>query len=126
MTQAPQYLLALYIAQHRDEPPISSGTVAEMLGRSGATTSETFQRLAGHGLVTYEPYEGATLTEDGWERAAELHETYVTLSWFFRDALDLEEHELKAMRLANDVSTVVSEQLAATLLQDELDDRAGE
>ncbi|MFC6974671.1 metal-dependent transcriptional regulator [Halomicroarcula sp. GCM10025709] len=122
MTQASQYLLALYIAQHRAEPPISSGTVAELLDRSSATTSETFQRLAERGLVSYEPYEGATLTEAGWEQAAQLHETYVTLSWFFRDALELAEHEREAMRLASDVSSTVSEQLATALLGDDLGD----
>ena len=119
MTRAPEYLLALYIAAHRESPPISSGTVAEMTGRSMATTGETFQRLEADGLVSYEPYEGATLTERGWERAAELHETYVTLSWFFRSVLDLEDHEAEAMRLADDVSSDVAARLVSTLPYDD-------
>ncbi|MBX0286898.1 metal-dependent transcriptional regulator [Haloarcula salinisoli] len=119
MTRAPPYLLALYIAGHREPPPVSSGRVAEMLDRSTATTTETFQRLEEDGLVVYEAYEGTTLTERGVERAAELHETYVRLSWFFRSVLDLENYETEAMRLAGNVSPNVAEKLATTLPYDD-------
>ena len=55
------------------------------------------------------------LTDVGRERAAELHETYVTVSWVFRSILDLEDHEAEAMNLAGLVSPTVAERLAATL-----------
>jgi len=115
VTEATQYLLALYIAEKQRSPPISSGTIAERLDRSPAATTEMFQRLDDDGLVDYELYDGATLTAAGRETAAELHETYVTLSWFFRDVLDLEEYEREAMELADVVSPTVSEQLIGTL-----------
>ncbi len=63
MTDAAQYLLVLYIAEHRHSPPVSSGTVAEMLDKSTATVTGTFQRLHRDGLVEYESYEDARLTE---------------------------------------------------------------
>lgn len=115
MTGAPQYLLALYIAEHREEPPVSPGTVAELLDRSPATVTERFQRLAEEGLVEYEPYAGVTLTPEGRAAAAPLHETYVTVSWFFRVVLDLDAYEREAMELAGVVSPAVAERLAATL-----------
>lgn len=115
MSTAPEYLLAIYIAQHRDEPPVSPGDLGGMLDRSPAAVTEMCQRLAAEGLVAYEPYEGVTLTESGREEAAELHETYVTVSWFFRGVLDLDDHETEAMELAGLVSPVVAERLAATL-----------
>jgi len=115
MSSAPQYLLAIYIAQHRDEPPVSPGDLGGMVDRSPAAVTEMCQRLADEGLVSYEPYEGVTLTESGREEAAELHETYVTVSWFFRGVLDLDDHESEAMELAGLVSPVVAERLAATL-----------
>lgn len=115
MSGASQYLLAVYIAQQRGDPPVPPGAVAEALDRSPAAATEALQRLADDGLVSYEAYEGATLTERGRERAARLHETYVTLSWFFRSVLDLEDYESEAMELAGLVSPAVAERLAATL-----------
>ncbi len=115
MSGAEQYLLAVYILGHRDEPPIRTNAVAETLDRSPATVTETFQRLDRDGLVNYESYKGVTLTDAGSERAAELHETYVTVSWFFRSVLELENHEAEAMNLAGLVSPMVAERLAATL-----------
>ncbi|WP_200530356.1 metal-dependent transcriptional regulator [Halorubrum sp. LN27] len=113
-----RYLLALYIAEHRASPPISPGRIAEMLDRSPAATTEMLQRLAADGLVAREPYEGATLTDAGRERAEALHETYVALSWFFRDVLDLDAHEREAMEMAGLVSPAVAERLAHLLFED--------
>ncbi|KZX47358.1 MULTISPECIES: metal-dependent transcriptional regulator [Haloarcula] len=115
MRTAPEYLLAIYIAQHRDDPPVAPGELGEMLDRSPAAVTEMCQRLAEDGLVSYEPYDGVTLTESGREEATELHETYVTVSWFFRGVLDLDDHETEAMELAGLVSPMVAERLAATL-----------
>ncbi len=118
MSANPQYLLAVYIAEERDGPPVPSGVVADAVDRSPGTVTEAFQNLAEEGAVSYEPYEGATLTEAGRGRAEELHEAYVTLSWFFRSALDLEDHEAQAMELAATVSPDVAQQLATTLLEE--------
>ncbi|ELZ37919.1 iron-dependent repressor [Halorubrum saccharovorum DSM 1137] len=117
-TRAARYLLALYIAEHRESPPISPGRIAEMLDRSPAATTEMLQRLAADGLVAREPYEGATLTDAGRERAGDLHETYVALSWFFRDVLDLDAYEREAMEMAGLVSPAVAERLARLLFED--------
>lgn len=119
MNRQPQYLLAIYIAQHRGAPPISSGQLATLVDRSPATVTETCQRLADAGLVFYEPYEGVTLTQAGHERAAQLHETYVTVSWFFRSVLDLDDYETEAMELAGLVSPAVAQRLAASLPTDD-------
>jgi len=80
MSRAAQYLLAMYILGHQEDPPIPTNSVAETLDRSPATVTETFQRLDEDGLVEYEAYNGVTLTDAGRERAGELHETYVTIS----------------------------------------------
>jgi DtxR family Mn-dependent transcriptional regulator len=117
MTQTAQYLLTLYIAEHQLSPPIPTGRVAEMLGRSASTATETIQRLDDQGLVTYEPYGGATLTDSGRQRARELHETYVALSWFFREVLDLETHEREAMEMADPVSPAVADRLVELLVE---------
>jgi DtxR family Mn-dependent transcriptional regulator len=118
MTQTAQYLLTLYIAEHQLSPPVPTGRIAEMLGRSASTVTETIQRLDDEGLVSYEPYEGATLTDPGRRRAAELHETYVALSWFFQEVLDLETYEREAMEMADLVSPSVADRLVNLLVED--------
>ncbi|MFC5367126.1 metal-dependent transcriptional regulator [Salinirubrum litoreum] len=115
MSRRPQYLLGLYVAEHRESPPVAPGVVASALDRSPATVIEAFREFESEGWLTYEPYEGATLTEAGRRRGEELHETYVTLSWFFRSVLGLEEYEREAMELAGVVSPDVAKRFAATL-----------
>lgn len=119
MTGASQYVLVLYVAERRRPAPIPSGEVAEAVGRSPAATTEMLQRLDDRGLVTYEPYEGATLTDGGRETAEELHETYGILSRFFRDVLELEGYHEEAMQLAGTVSPTVADRLASILPPEE-------
>lgn len=125
MTGASHYLLVLYLAERRDAPPISPGRVADAVDRSPAATTEMLQRLESSGHLTYEPYEGATLTAAGRETAEELHETYEVLSRFFHEVLGLEEYEKEAMELAGAVSPTVVDRLASTLLA-ETDESSGE
>lgn len=115
MSGIDRYLLAVYIETQRDGAPVSSGAVADLLDTSTPSVTEMLQRLDGEGLVTYEAYNGATLTDDGQERAAELHDSYVTLSWFFRSVLELEGYESEAMRLAEVIDPSVAERLTTTL-----------
>lgn len=118
MTEAAQYLLAVYMAERDGEVPAPPKRVAESVGRSPAATTEMLQRLEARDLVVYEPYEGAELTAAGREAATDLHETYRTLSRFFRDVLDLDEPDAEAMELAGSVSPLVTERLAAVLLDE--------
>lgn len=116
MSNSTQYLLALYICEHQREPPIQTGTVAARLDRTPASATEMMKALAEDGLGEYEPYKGASLTEPGRERAAELHETYVALSWFFRGVLDLDDYERQALEIAGTLTPEVAERLADSLL----------
>ncbi|RLM53590.1 metal-dependent transcriptional regulator [Halobellus sp. Atlit-31R] len=119
MNAPSQYLLGLYVAECRGQTPVSPGVVADLVGRSPATVIEAFRQFEEEGLVVYEPYEGAALTDDGHGRAVELHETYVVLSWFFRSVLDLDDYETEAMKMADVVSPAVAERLAAVLPYEE-------
>jgi len=120
MSRADLYLLAVYIESRRGGPPVSSGPVADRLDKSPPSVTEMLQRLDDRGLVTYEPYEGATLTDTGRNRATALHESYVTLSWFFRSVLELETHESEAMELAGVIDPSVADRLTTVLPVEEL------
>lgn len=119
MSDASQYLLALYLVEREGFTPVAPGVVADVVDRSPAAVTEMLQRLNERGLVVHEPYEGASLTAAGRETAEELHETYLVLSRFFQEMLELDDSEDEAMRLAGNVSPVVAEQLATNLLDDE-------
>ena len=118
MTWASHSLLVLYLAEQRGSPPISPGHVTDAVDRSPAATTEMFQRLEADGYLTYEPYDGATLTAEGRATADELSETDDTLSRFFHDVLGRDEYESEAMELAGAVSPTVVDRLASTLLAD--------
>jgi len=126
MTGTNQYLLVLYRAERRRDGPTPPKEVADAVGRSPAATTEMLQRLDERGLVTYEPYEGATLTDEGRETAGELHEAYTTLSAFFRDVLDIEDHETEAARVAGTISPGVAERVASMLPLEEAAGQAPE
>ncbi|MFC7138084.1 HAMP domain-containing protein [Halobaculum litoreum] len=104
MSSAAQYLLALYICEYRHDSPVRTGTIADRLDRTPASATEMMKDLAADGLVEYEPYKGAALTPSGRDRAAELHETYVALSWFFRGVLELDDYERQALEIAGMLS----------------------
>ncbi|WP_255152472.1 metal-dependent transcriptional regulator [Halorarius halobius] len=119
MSDASRYLLVVYRAQRRDGAPVPTGHVADAVGRSPAATTEMLQRLDERGLVAHEPYEGVALTPDGEDAAADLQESYRTLSRFFEEVLGLDDHDEEAMRVAGTVSPAVAERLAATLLSED-------
>ncbi|GAA0646984.1 metal-dependent transcriptional regulator [Salarchaeum japonicum] len=112
------YLLAVYILSEQHGPPVGTSAVAELLDRSPSTVTEQFKHLDRDGLVHHEPYAGATLTEEGRERAAALHEAYVTVSWFYRSVLDLDSREADAMEVASLLSPDVADRLATMLPYD--------
>ena len=54
------------------------------------------------------------------ERATALHESYLTLSWFFRSVLELETHESEAMELGGVIDPSVADRLSTVLPVEEL------
>lgn len=117
MSETARYLLAAFLAERRHSPPVSTGQVADAVGRSPSATTEMLQRLESRGLLTHEPYEGVTLSDEGREAAEQLHESYLVLARFFRDVLDIDDYAEEAMDVAGTVSPSVAERLSETLLE---------
>jgi DtxR family Mn-dependent transcriptional regulator len=116
MSDEPSYLLALYLEEQGRSPPIAPGRIADRLDRSPPAVTEMCQRMADRGLLTYEPYEGATLTPEGRSRAADYYERYVVLVEFFDDVLELDDPEAEARQFVGVLSKDVTDRLAETLL----------
>ena len=64
------YLKCILLAE-QDEPAVrvSTGRIAVALGVAPATVTSMLKTLAASGLVSYEPYSGASLTDAGKELA---------------------------------------------------------
>jgi DtxR family transcriptional regulator, Mn-dependent transcriptional regulator len=95
----------------------STKGVAERLSVSSASVSNMFARLQEMGLVRYERYRGATLTERGRKEALRLVRRHRLIETFLLEHLgyDWQEVHDEAERLEHAVSDGFTERLAALL-----------
>lgn len=67
-----RYLSAILLVSAREGRPAKTGEVADRLDVNPASVTERLADFADRGLVDYERYEGATLTDEGERRTREL------------------------------------------------------
>jgi DtxR family Mn-dependent transcriptional regulator len=99
------------------ESPVSTTSIAQGMGVSLASVSEMLHRLSQKGLVSYTPYGGATLTDEGQQRFLRLTRRhrlwevfltrYLGISWE-----DVYEH---ACSLEHATTDLVADKLAEFL-----------
>jgi len=66
----------------REQGRAQTGMIAEAIDVKPPSVTEVLRKLEGKGLIVYEPYVGATLTEAGFEMARDLwqrHRTFADL-----------------------------------------------
>jgi DtxR family Mn-dependent transcriptional regulator len=120
---AENYAKAIYQLQGRGEGPVHTSAVAERLGVTPASASGMLKRLADEGLVDYEPYHGARLTERGERLALEVIRHHRLLELFLAEVLEMpwdRVHE-EAEVLEHHISEDLEELIAAKLGQPALD-----
>jgi DtxR family transcriptional regulator, Mn-dependent transcriptional regulator len=120
---AENYAKAIYQLQGRGEEPVHTNAVAERLGVTPASASGMLKRLADEGLVDYEPYHGATLTERGERLALEVIRHHRLLELFLAEVLEMpwdRVHE-EAEVLEHHISEELEELIATKLGQPALD-----
>lgn len=122
MTGRETYLLAMYLYEADAGSPVPPGVIADLLDKSPAAVTQTIQRFELAGLVTSEPYEGATLTCEGTAIAETEYETYLVLVRFFDEVLALESPEYEALSVVGSVSNGVADRLAEMLLDSPTED----
>ncbi len=111
MNTADQYLKAVYLAQLMADGPAATGQLAEMLDVSPASVNEMIGKLEERELLEHEKYKGATLTDDGLERAHDALTTYCIIERFLANVLEVESFREEARALEAVIDDTVAERL---------------
>src|ERR671921_1315194 len=109
------YLKAIW--ECTEDGAASTKDVADRLAFSKASVTNMFARLREMGLVEYEPYRGASLTEEGLSEALRLVRRHRLIETFLLDQLGYswEEVHEEAEQLEHAVSDRFTERLAELL-----------
>ena len=113
-----EYLEALYTLTENGRAA-STSSLARHLDVAPASVSEMLKKLAEKGYVQYSPYQGATLTEAGFELAQKMTRKHRLLERFLHDVLhignDKVHHEACAMEhaLSDDTERAMCQKLKA-------------
>ena len=120
-TSVGNYLKAMW--ESAEEGTVSTKEVADRLSLSKASVTNMFARLREMGLVKYEPYRGASLTEEGLSEALRLVRRHRLIETFLLDQLGYswEDVHEEAEQLEHAVSDRFTERLAELLGHPERD-----
>jgi len=89
------YLKAVYKLEEREgSPPVSTGDVAQAMEVSPASASNMIKRLDELGFLTYEAYEGATLTGPGRTIALEVLRHHRLLELYLKEVMGFSWDEI--------------------------------
>jgi DtxR family Mn-dependent transcriptional regulator len=89
------YLKVVYKLEEREgSPPVSTGDVARSMDVSPASASNMIKRLDDLGFLTYEAYEGATLTKPGRTVALEVLRHHRLLELYLKEVMGFSWDEI--------------------------------
>jgi DtxR family Mn-dependent transcriptional regulator len=98
-----RYLCGLLFLTLDADEPIASGELADYLGVSVASVTEMVAAFDERGLVAYEPYEGAELTERGERVARKIMWRRCTVQRYFETSEDVELSSQQAYRIGREL-----------------------
>jgi len=105
------YLGVIYVLE-RDGDPIQGVRLAELLGVSAPTVTNTLKRMIRDGLLQNNPQEGPRLTEAGLAKAQTLMRRHMLAEWMLSRMLSWS----KLHREAHSMEHAISSEVEATLL----------
>ncbi|AEJ60923.1 iron (metal) dependent repressor, DtxR family [Spirochaeta thermophila DSM 6578] len=110
------YLEAIYVLA-KTKRVARVRDIAEALGVSRSTVSNTLHTLSDKGFIEYAPYDIISLTEEGEEAAKDVFRRHTILKRFFRLVLGAEEQmaEENACRIEHAISEELLERLVQYL-----------
>lgn len=112
------YLKHVLLAQHqRPGDPVGMGRIASMLEVTPGTVTTMVKGMAQRGLLSYRPYAGVQLTEDGRRVATRVLRRHRILELFLVRVMDLDWSEVheEAERLEHAASDRVVERMSEML-----------
>jgi DtxR family Mn-dependent transcriptional regulator len=114
--QVEEYLEAIYDLT-AEEQTAKTTAIAKCIKVSPASVTEALQNLAGKGLVTYEAYQGATLTEEGKRIAERVKRRHRLLEVFLTDILHINRDKVheEACRMEHAISDETEKALCKML-----------
>jgi len=90
------YLKAVYKLEEDQGAPVSTGALAESMDVSSASASNMIKRLGDLDFLTYEAYEGATLTDPGRTVALEVIRHHRLLELYLKEVMGFSWDEIHA------------------------------
>lgn len=122
-TSTENYLKVIHARQGEEGRRVKTKEIADELEVSLPSVSGMLKTLAGDGLVEYEPYKGARLTEDGRRMARKVIRNHRLVEVFLVKALDYswDEVHAEAERLEHAVSDKLVERIEAFLNYPDVD-----
>jgi DtxR family Mn-dependent transcriptional regulator len=96
-----RYLCAILDKSLRETPPVTNGELADYLDVSGASVSEMIETFAERELVSYVPYRGAELTDEGERLARKILWRRCTVQRFFETQANVSLTDDQAYRIAS-------------------------
>lgn len=108
------YLIAIdQLLRGSGSEPARTGRIAKKLGIADGIASTKLKQLAKDGLIVYQPYEGATLTESGCNRLSEVLRRVRLIEIWLSTSLNLEREVLSEDALR--MEAVASDRLVTAI-----------
>jgi DtxR family Mn-dependent transcriptional regulator len=111
------YSKAIYALEARSDDPVSTNALAERLGVTPGSVSAMLRRLDELGLITYVPYRGVRLSDDGRRIALEVIRHHRLLESYLAEALGMpwdrvhDEAEILEHVLSDDLEELIAAKL---------------
>jgi DtxR family Mn-dependent transcriptional regulator len=107
------YLSLIYVLE-RDGEPVVGAFLAELLGVSAPTVTNTLKRMARDGLVRMDK-DGPHLTESGWEAARVVMRRHMLMEWMMVKTLPWSKLHGEAHHLEHAISAMTESALMEQL-----------
>lgn len=98
------YLSLIYVMERDDEPVVGS-RLAELLGVTPPTVTNTLKRMTRDGLITMNK-DGTHLTEAGWDAARVVMRRHMLMEWMMVKTLPWSKLHSEAHQLEHAISTM--------------------
>lgn len=107
------YLSLIYVME-RDEEPVVGSHLAELLGVTPPTVTNTLKRMTRDGLITMDK-SGTHLTESGWDAARVVMRRHMLMEWMMLKTLPWSKLHSEAHHLEHAISAMTEAALMEQL-----------